>query len=73
MRSDQQVGGKSGQSKGFQDSAWNLTQSAFGVIFSRGPFAGTQIKKNNNKMDEDLKKMLALVDIHDLKYITVNQ
>ena len=30
------------------------------------------MQKNNNKMDEDLKKMLASVDIHDLKYITVN-
>ena len=72
-RNDQQVGEKSGQSKGFPNSAVKNSESATGVTFIKDPFAGTHKKKNNKNMDEDLKKMLALVDIHDLKYITVNE
>ena len=67
-RNDQQVGEKSGQSKGFPNSAVKNSESATGVTFIKDPFAGTHKKKNNKNMDEDLKKMLALVDIHDLKY-----
>ena len=70
-RSDQQVGEKSGQSKGFRKNQLITNLSDIDLILLIY-FSGNHMQKNNNQMDEDLKKMLASVDIHDLKYITVN-
>ena len=57
--------------KGSERISWQQIW-ARSILFFFIYFTGNHMQKNNNKMDEDLKKMLASVDIHDLKYITVN-